>query len=115
MSDSILTENQHTSRWRSPMAFLVLTTIAVALGFAAWNALLNNFAIERADFTGVEMGMLQSLREVPGFLAFTTVFVLLILREQTFAVVAMALFGIGIVLTGYFPTEYGLYLSLIHI
>ena len=113
MSDSILTENQHTSRWRSPMAFLVLTTIAVALGFAAWNALLNNFAIERADFTGVEMGMLQSLREVPGFLAFTTVFVLLILREQTFAVVAMALFGIGIVLTGYFPTEYGLYFTAV--
>ena len=37
------------------MAFLVLTTVAVALGFAAWNALLNNFAIERANFTGVEL------------------------------------------------------------
>ena len=113
MSDSILSEERQVSRWRSPMAFLVLTTVAVALGFAAWNALLNNFAIERANFTGVEMGMLQSLREVPGFLAFTTVFVLLILREQTFAVVAMALFGIGIVLTGYFPTEYGLYFTAV--
>ena len=113
MSDSVLDEKQQTSRWRSPMAFLVLTTVAVALGFAAWNALLNNFAIERANFTGVEMGMLQSLREVPGFLAFTTVFVLLILREQTFAVIAMAIFGIGIVLTGYFPTEYGLYFTAV--
>ena len=28
---------------------------------------------------------MQSLREVPGFLAFTAVFVLLLMREQTFA------------------------------
>jgi hypothetical protein len=43
--------------------------------------LLNNFVVERVAFTGVEIGILQSLREVPGFLAFTTVFVLLALRE----------------------------------
>ena len=83
------------------------------LGFAAWQALLNNFAIERAAFTGVEIGILQSLREVPGFLAFTTVFVLLVLREQTFAVISLALFGVGIALTGFFPSEYGLYFTAV--
>jgi len=72
--------------------------------------LLNNFVVERAGFTGVEIGILQSLREVPGFLAFTTVFVLLILKEQTFAVIALALLGIGVALTGFFPTATGLYL-----
>jgi len=44
--------------------------------------MLNNFVVERANFGGIEIGILQSLREVPGFLAFTTVFVLLILKEQ---------------------------------
>ncbi len=84
-------------------------SVAMPVAFSAWNALLNNFVIERAQFTGVEIGILQSLREVPGFLAFTAVFVLLILREQTFAVLSLALLGIGVALTGFFPYAAGLY------
>ena len=98
---------------RTPRFFLVVASIAIPLGFAAWTALLNNFVIERAGFTGVEIGILQSLREVPGFLAFTAVFVLLVLREQTFAVIAIALFGLGTALTGFFPFEYGLYCTAV--
>ena len=100
-------------RWRTPIVFLVLASVAMPLGFAAWQALLNNFAIEQAAFTGREIGILQSLREVPGFLAFTAVFVILILREQTFAVVSVLIFGIGVSLTGFFPTEYGLYFTAV--
>ena len=88
-------------------------SIAMPVAFNAWNALLNNFVVERAQFTGVEIGILQSLREVPGFLAFTAVFVLLILREQTFAVIALLLLGIGVALTGFFPYALGLYLVTI--
>ena len=99
--------------WQTPVTFLVLASIAMPLGFSAWSALLNNFAIEKAAFTGVEIGILQSLREIPGFLAFTTVFVLLLLKEQTFAVMALAIFGLGIALTGFFPSEYGLYFSAV--
>ena len=98
---------------RTPRFFLVVASIAIPLGFAAWQALLNNFVIERAGFTGVEIGILQSLREVPGFLAFTAVFVLLVLKEQTFAVIAIALFGLGTALTGFFPFEYGLYCTAV--
>jgi len=94
--------------WRSPEALLLLFGAGGSLSFATWMALLNNFAIERADFTGAEMGVLQSLREVPGFLAFTAVFVLLILREQTFAILALALLGLGTALTGFFPSFIGL-------
>ncbi|MCZ6889854.1 MAG: MFS transporter [Gammaproteobacteria bacterium] len=101
------------TRWRTPIVFLILSSIAIPLGFSAWQALLNNFAIERAGFTGVEIGILQSLREVPGFLAFTAIFILLVLREQTFAVIAIAIFGIGTALTGFFPTEYGLYFTAV--
>ena len=100
-------------RWRTPIVFLVLASIAMPLGFAAWQALLNNFAIEQAAFTGREIGILQSLREVPGFLAFTAVFVILVLREQTFAVVSVLIFGIGVSLTGFFPSEYGLYFTAV--
>ena len=87
--------------------------VAMPIAFSCWAALLNNFVVERAGFTGVEIGILQSLREVPGFLAFTTVFVLLILKEQTFAVIALALLGVGVALTGMFPTALGLYLTTV--
>jgi predicted MFS family arabinose efflux permease len=78
-----------------------------------WQALLNNFAVERAAFSGVEIGILQSLREVPGFLAFAVVFLLLLLREQSLALLALGLTGLGVVLTGQFPSELGLYLTTV--
>jgi len=100
----------HRRTWQNPATLLILMSVAMPIAFNTWVALLNNFVVERAGFTGVEIGILQSLREVPGFLAFTAVFVLLVLREQTFAVIALALLGIGVALTGFFPTATGLYL-----
>ncbi len=84
------------STWRSPITLLILMSVAMPIAFNAWSALLNNFVVERAAFTGVEIGILQSLREVPGFLSFTVIFVLLILKEQTFAVLSLALLGAGV-------------------
>ena len=87
--------------------------IAVPISFAAWQTLLNNFAIEQVAFTGKEMGMLQSLREVPGFLAFAVVFLLLFMREQKLAYVSLLLLGIGTAATGFFPTVVGLYFTTV--
>ena len=50
---------------------LYLLAIGNTIAFATWQVMLNNFAVEQAAFTGEEIGILQSLREVPGFLAFT--------------------------------------------
>jgi hypothetical protein len=99
--------------WRRPEVLLLLMAGAVPLSFATWQALLNNFAIERAAFTGAEMGILQSLREVPGFLAFGVVFLLLLLREQKLAYVSLLLMGIGTAITGYFPYALGLYCTTV--
>lgn len=99
--------------WQTPFVYLALATITMSVTFSAWLAMLNNFSIESANFTGAEIGMLQSLREIPGFLAFTAVFILLVLKEQTFAVVSLALLSIGVTITGLFPTVYGLYATTI--
>jgi len=99
--------------WQTPANLLILMSVAMPVAFSAWSALLNNFVVERAGFTGVEIGILQSLREVPGFLAFTTVFVLLIIKEQAFAVIALAILGIGVAMTGVFPTPVGLYCTTV--
>ena len=97
----------------NPISLLILMSIAMPIAFNAWAALLNNFVVEKAAFTGIEIGILQSLREVPGFLAFTMVFVLLIIKEQIFAVFALALLGLGVAITGFFPTVFGLYFTTV--
>ncbi|MFB1052529.1 MFS transporter [Vibrio diabolicus] len=94
--------------WRTPQNFLLLISIIVPIAFSTWMALLNNFVIEKANFDGADIGLLQSVREVPGFLAFTAVFVLLFIREQCFMLVSLAMLTLGTALTGYFPTLYGL-------
>ena len=73
---------QMPGKWRRPEILLFLMAIAVPLSMSTWMALINNFVIEQAQFNGEKVGVLHSLREVPGFLAFTAVFVLLILKEQ---------------------------------
>ncbi len=100
--------------WQNrPEILLYVMAAAVPLAFSTWRTLLNNFAIEQASFSGVEMGILQSLREVPGFLAFTAVFLLLLMREQTLAFVSLVLLGLGTAFTGYLPSVMGLYFTTV--
>lgn len=102
-----------TSVWRRPEVLLVLMAAASPISFASWQSLLDNFAIHEAAFSGREIGILQSLREVPGFLSFTVVFALLLVREQSLAIVSLALLGIGTALTGWFPSVLGLYVTTV--
>lgn len=97
-----------TTQWRNPKTFLILISIVVPIAFSAWSALLNNFVIEKAAFTGADIGLLQSVREIPGFLAFTAVFVLLFLREQKFMILSLVMLAVGVAITGFFPSVYGL-------
>ncbi len=101
------------ARWRRPEVLLLLMAAAVPLSFATWQALINNFAYERAAFTGVEIGMMQSLREVPGFLAFGVVFLLLLIREQRLAMISLLLLGLGTAATGFFPSVLGIYVTTV--
>lgn len=92
---------------------LFLLAGASPIAFATWQALLNNFVVESVSFTGVEIGILQSLREIPGFLAFTVVFVLLVVKQQNFAILSLIVLGLGTALTGFFPSALGLYITTV--
>ena len=95
----------------SPLLFLFAINFINILGFAGWNGLFNNFAKEAAGFTGYDIGIAQSVREIPGFLAFTAIVWFLLLREQVFALASLIVLGIGIVMTGYFPTLWGVLMT----
>jgi hypothetical protein len=97
--------------WRSPAVMLMIMAAAMQLSFAAWWNLMNNFAVHELDFTGKEIGIQQSIREIPGFLSFLAVYFLLFMREQTLAYLSLLCLGIGVAVTGYFPTIWGFYLT----
>jgi hypothetical protein len=100
-------------QFKRPEVLLMLMAAAVPLSFSVWMTLLDNFAIERVNFTGREIGILQSLREIPGFMAFAVVFILLIVKEQKLAFLSLLLLGIGTFLTGWFPSVLGLYITTV--
>ena len=97
----------------SPELLLLLIAAGSSMSFAIWLNLLNNFAIDRAAFSGKEIGILQSLREIPGFLAFTIIYVLWFIREQKMVYVSLIILGLGTLLTGFFPGAIGFYTTTV--
>lgn len=114
MRKMTLEEAKALPAWRRPEGLLVLMAAAMPLAFATWSALLNNFVIEVAGFTGVEIGWLHSVREIPGFLAIGVILVLLFVREQVLALSSLILLGVASALTAQFPSIGGiLFLTLL--
>jgi predicted MFS family arabinose efflux permease len=95
----------------SAVQFLMALHFINWLGFAGWNALLHNYTIEAVGFGWFEAGLTQTVREIPGFLAFTVAFWLMIVREQVLGYVALVLLGFGVALTGTNPTLMGVLMA----
>jgi len=88
--------------------YLVLLTISSTLGLEAWLTLFNNFAVEAVGLEGNQIGVIQSIREIPGFLTFMVVFVLLFLKEHRLSALSIMVLGLGMAATGLFPSYAGL-------
>ena len=103
-----LDEARQFSVWRRPTTLLFLMAAAMPLAFATWSALLNNFVIEHAGFTGVEIGWLHTVREIPGFLAVGVIAIIMFMREQVLGLVALLMLGVASAVTAWFPSFGGL-------
>ncbi len=91
--------------------FLALLTAASMVGLQGYAILFNNFAVESVHLEGKHIGVIQSVREVPGFLALTAVYVMMVMREHRLASLSIMLLGFGVALTGIFPTYAGVALT----
>jgi predicted MFS family arabinose efflux permease len=97
---------------KNPMfRYLIILTMASALGLQAWQTLFNNFAVEVAGLDGKHVGVIQSVREIPGFLALLAIYVMLIIKEHRLSALSILLLGIGLGVTGIFPTFTGLMIA----
>ena len=76
--------------------------------FQLWRTLFNNFAVEDIGLTSEAVGMIQAIREIPGFLALLVVYIILIIKEKWFGFIAAIFISIGVMTTGYFPSKWGL-------
>ena len=98
-----LLEAQSSAFWRRPIFLLFVMSAAMPIAFATWSALLNNFVVEVADFDGADIGMLHSVREIPGFLAVGVIVLIIFVREQVIGLFALVLLGVATAMTGWFP------------
>lgn len=88
--------------------FLLVLIVGVQVGFQGWRTLLNNFAVEIGGLNGLDMGIVNSVREIPGFLALLVIYVILIIREHKLAALSVSVMGLGVAMTGFLPSTSGI-------
>jgi len=88
--------------------FLAVLSIASVAGLQTWRTLFNNFAVEIAHLEGNHIGMIQSVREIPGFLALLAIFIIMVMREHRLSALSILTMGVGVAITGLFPSYSGL-------
>jgi MFS family permease len=80
---------------------LFVANLFLFLGFNVWNALFNNFAVEEIGISATQIGLTQSLRELPGLLGFLLGFLAIWLSEMRIMGLSVLLLGLGLVTTGW--------------
>jgi len=97
---------------KKPMyRYLMILTICSAVGLQGWLTLFNNFAVEVAGLEGIHIGVIQSVREIPGFLALLAIFVMLLVKEHRLSALSTLVLGVGLAATGLFPSFIGLLIT----
>jgi predicted MFS family arabinose efflux permease len=94
--------------WRRPITLLFVMALAMPIAFFTWYALLNNFVKDVADFDGSDIGLLHTVREIPGFLSFLVIFLIIAVREQVLGLVSLIALGAATAVTAWFPQLTGI-------
>lgn len=89
-------------------AYLIVLTVCSTVGLQCWRTLFDNFSVNVVGLDGHHVGLLQSIREIPGFLALLVTYVLLVIKEHRLAALSILFLGAGIFFTGLLPSFTGL-------
>ncbi len=88
--------------------FLILLTVCSTMGLQAWRTLFDNFSVHMVGLEGSHIGVIQSVREIPGFLALLVIFVMLLIKEHRVSSLSIVTLAVGVGITGLFPSYMGL-------
>ena len=93
--------------------YLLIQTFGIAVALSGTAAVYTNYAVEIAGLTGAQMGIVQSVREIPGLLSFTLLAFLLLTTEMRLMSFSVLLIGLGIYALGFFPHFWGILICLL--
>ena len=79
---------------------LAVSNFFLYFGFNIWQAVFNNFAVEEIGVRANQIGVIQSVRELPGLMGFILGFLALWLSETRIMGLSVLLTGLGLFLTG---------------
>ncbi len=100
--------NYRSARQDAMFRYLMVLSVASMVGLQTWRTLFNNFAVEVAGLQGSHVGIIQGVREIPGFLALLAIFIIRYLDEHRLSALSILILGAGVALTGFFPSFTGL-------
>ncbi|MCK4767898.1 MAG: MFS transporter [Desulfobacula sp.] len=89
-------------------SYLIVLTICSTAGLQCWLTLFDNFSVNVVGLDGHHIGALQSVREIPGFLALLVTYVILIIKEHKLSALSIIILGAGLFATGFLPSFSGL-------
>jgi MFS family permease len=79
---------------------LVVANFFLFFGFNIWRAIFNNFAVEVIGVGADQIGIIQSIRELPGLMGFVLGFLVLLLSEKKIMGLSVLVMGLGLIVTG---------------
>ena len=82
--------------WTRDWTLLAASVAGVGVFFGVQLTLFNNFIVERLDIEARELGWVESLREVPGFLNAFFVALMIRMAPSLVAAAALAIMGLGL-------------------
>ena len=94
-------------------SYLIVLCICSSAGLECWRILFDNFSVNILGLDGNHIGTLQSVREIPGFLALLITYIILIIKEHKLSALSIIILGTGIFATGLLPSFSGLIFTTI--
>ncbi len=85
---------------RQVLRLLIVAGFFLNFGFYAWGVLFNNFAVDVLRLNAEQVGFIQSLREIPGFLGFLLGWIVMLIPEMRLVGLCLSLLGGGLLLMG---------------
>lgn len=94
--NNVQAQDQRQRRQVSDLALVGIATFGMNAAMAGYLAIYNNFLVNDMHISAQGLGFLESLREVPGFLAVVMAAATVQFRESRLAAAALALMGLGL-------------------
>lgn len=85
---------------RRTLYVLALANLFLNLAFNVWRTVFNNFAVDEIGVSSGQIGLIQSIREIPGLMGFVIGWLVSWFSEMRIAGFSVIVLGVGMLFTG---------------